>query len=154
MFGPEDEDWEYTKKHDLTDEELEEYLKYLREHPLFMKDVPEDISHNPNFEALQNLAFSDTPENIARSCNERGNGLYKKGPAILYYMREALKCYEDGIEAGGKEGDVNAKLYSNRALINFNLSMIFGFYGGRVGIYGYKFDGFFFLGLWFMIKIK
>lgn len=124
MFGPE-EDWEYTKQHDLTDKELEEYLQYLREHPLFIKDIPEDISQNPNLEALQNLAFSDSPENIAKNCNERGNAIYKKGSDTLYYMREALKCYEDGIEAGGKDVEVNAKLFCNRALINFKLSNFF-----------------------------
>lgn len=64
-----DDDWEYVKKHQMTEEELEENLKYFRNHPIFMKDQPEDISQNIEFQALQNLAYDDTPENVARNCN-------------------------------------------------------------------------------------
>lgn len=66
-----DDDWEYVKKHDMTEEELQENLTYFKNHPIFMKETPEDISKNPEFQALQNLAFEDTPENVARNCNVR-----------------------------------------------------------------------------------
>lgn len=64
-----DDDWEYVKTHDMTEQELEENIKYFKNHPIFMKEVPEDIAQNVEFQALQNLAFEDSPENVARNCN-------------------------------------------------------------------------------------
>ena len=69
MFAYDDDDWEYKKTHQMTEEEFQENLKYFKNHPLFMKDQPEDIDKNPEFQAIQNLAFDDTPENVARNCN-------------------------------------------------------------------------------------
>lgn len=123
-----DDDWEYVKKGDMTEEELESNLTYLKNHPLFMKEVPENIEENPEFQAIQNLAFDDTPENIARNCNERGNAIFKKNPDLLFYLREALKSYEEGIAIKCSDNKINVKLYSNRSLINFKLSKIFYYY--------------------------
>lgn len=53
---------------------------------------------------------------------ERGNALYKKGPDILYYIREAMKSYEEGININCKDNETNTKLLSNRTLINLKLS--------------------------------
>lgn len=64
-----DDDWEYVKTHEMTEEELQENIKYFKSHPIFMKEVPEDISQNVEFQALQNLAFEDSPENVAKNCN-------------------------------------------------------------------------------------
>ena len=63
------DDWDYVPTHKMTDDELEENLKYFKNHPLFMREAPEDISQNLEFQAIQNLAFDDTPENVARNCN-------------------------------------------------------------------------------------
>jgi len=68
MNSAEEDDWNYVPK-GMTDQEVEENIKYFRNHPLFMSEQPEDISQNVEFQALQNLAFSDTPENVARNCN-------------------------------------------------------------------------------------
>ena len=66
---PEDEEeWQYAPK-GMTEQELEENIKYFKNHPLFMREQPEDIEGNKEFQALQNLAFEDTPENVARNCN-------------------------------------------------------------------------------------
>lgn len=51
--------------------------------------------------------------------------MYKKGPEILYYVREALKAYEEGIEIKCKDVEINTKLLSNRTLINLKLSKNF-----------------------------
>ena len=42
----EDDDYFFgIEKHgDMTEEEFEGHLNYLKNHPLFMKDIPEDIS--------------------------------------------------------------------------------------------------------------
>ncbi len=69
MFANDDDDWEYVKTHQMTEDEFQETLKYFKSHPLFMKEQPEDIDNNPEFQAIQNLAFDDTPENVARNCN-------------------------------------------------------------------------------------
>lgn len=36
----------------MSDKELDDTLKYLEKHPLFMKEMPENIQDNPDLEAL------------------------------------------------------------------------------------------------------
>lgn len=37
---------------DMNEEEFEDHLHYLENHPLFMKQIPEDLSQNENLEAI------------------------------------------------------------------------------------------------------
>jgi len=64
----EDFDWVPTQK--LTDEEMEENIKYLQNHPLFAKSIdPLILQNNPDFEALQSLLYDDDPESLAAHFN-------------------------------------------------------------------------------------
>lgn len=53
----------------MSAEETEATFVYLKNHPLFMQEIPEDIENYPDLVALQHLTYDDTPENIAKSCN-------------------------------------------------------------------------------------
>lgn len=50
-----------------------------------MKEMPKDIQSNEMLLAMQNLLYDDTPENLAKHFNEKGNELFKKGPGKRYY---------------------------------------------------------------------
>lgn len=41
-------------------------MEYLSNHPLFLKEMPDNIDDNPDLAALQNLVYEDTPENLAK----------------------------------------------------------------------------------------
>ena len=57
----------------ISEEELDKNIAYLKKHPLFLKDIPENIEDNPELMALQNLMYNDTPENLAKSFNVCGD---------------------------------------------------------------------------------
>jgi uncharacterized protein with von Willebrand factor type A (vWA) domain len=50
MFDDLPDDWE--SKHRMTPEETEDITKYLKNHPLFMKEIPENIEDYPDLLAL------------------------------------------------------------------------------------------------------
>ena len=37
-------------------------FKELESHPLFMRDIPDDLHSNEHLEALQSLIYDDTPD--------------------------------------------------------------------------------------------
>lgn len=39
-------------------------FKELESHPLFMRDIPDDIEANERLEALQSLIYDDTPDSM------------------------------------------------------------------------------------------
>jgi len=121
MFGEEDDGLEFKLDRPLTQEEWEDNINYLKNHPLFMKDAtPEDLLKNETIQALQHIAYDDTPENIAKYCNDNANNMIKhrKGK---FYIAEALKAYDEGIEQNCNDDELNAKLHCNRALVNIKL---------------------------------
>ncbi|KAL4438075.1 hypothetical protein ABPG74_016854 [Tetrahymena malaccensis] len=119
LFDDMPDDWE--SKTRMTPEELEETTNYLKNHPLFMKEIPKNIEDYPELLALQNLMFDDTPENLAQNFKRQGNEHFKKGEGKRYFIRQALNAYTEGIEARSSEKDVNAQLHNNRALMNMKL---------------------------------
>ncbi|EGR34157.1 tetratricopeptide repeat protein, partial [Ichthyophthirius multifiliis] len=127
---------DYVSNNKMTEQEWEDTTNYLKNHPLFLKQIPENIENNPDLVALQNLIYDDEPENIAKNCKvkqkntqktttkkqkERGNDIFKKGTGKRYFIKEALKTYTEGIDAQGKDKEINAILYNNRALMNIQL---------------------------------
>lgn len=74
----------------MTPQECEETTNYLKNHPLFMKEIPTNIEDYPDLLALQNLFHDDTPENLARSHKEKGNEHFKKGAGKKYFIRQAI----------------------------------------------------------------
>ena len=65
------ENWK--PKNPMTEEEFNENLDYLQNHPLFMKKIPDEqeLEKNEQLQALQHIMYDDTPENIAKTCNVR-----------------------------------------------------------------------------------
>lgn len=64
---------DYEPKKRMSKEETEEAFEYLRNHPLFIKEIPENLELHPDLLALQNLSYDDTPENNAKALLARGN---------------------------------------------------------------------------------
>jgi hypothetical protein len=62
----------------MTYEETEEAFIYLKNHPLFLTEMPKNIEDCPELMALQYLAYDDTPLNNAKSINV--------GPIINYLL--------------------------------------------------------------------
>jgi hypothetical protein len=48
---------------------MNETTEYLKNHPLFMKDLPKDIESNPHLIALQNLIYDEDPDKLADNLN-------------------------------------------------------------------------------------
>ena len=44
--------------------DYEARLKELEAHPLFMRDLPDDVHANERLEALQSLIYDDTPDSV------------------------------------------------------------------------------------------
>lgn len=116
---------DYEPKHRMTAKETEEAFLDLQNHPLFMKDIPKDLEGHPELQALQNLQYDDTPENIAISLLEKGNEVMKAHPNQKYFIGKAYEIYTDGIEQDSGDGQIMAKLFSNRALISTKRSNIY-----------------------------
>ncbi|UKJ89885.2 hypothetical protein MACJ_003139 [Theileria orientalis] len=103
----------------------EEFLKELTEkyadidHPLFMDELPGDMSANPDLEALHKLlAEGETRDSIAQKYKEVGNEYVAEGKR---FYEAAISSYTDGIAAESKDPVVNSQLYSNRALVYLRL---------------------------------
>jgi tetratricopeptide (TPR) repeat protein len=115
MFD-DDDDWEYVPK-GMSDKEFDENVDYLKNHPLFTKEAPKDVSKIPGLEALQGLLYDDEPINLARHFNKKGNEYMAKG-LNKYTMKEALKSYEEGLLLEFDDDELKAKLSSNRAFLH------------------------------------
>ncbi len=63
-----DDDWEYTPK-PMSDKDFEENMEYFKNHPMFMKQLPADLSKNEHITAIQNLIYDDDPLSIAKALN-------------------------------------------------------------------------------------
>ena len=48
---------------------MEEITDYLKNHPLFMKEVPKDVDSNQYLSGLQNLIYDEDPDKLAESLN-------------------------------------------------------------------------------------
>ncbi|KRX08937.1 hypothetical protein PPERSA_09041 [Pseudocohnilembus persalinus] len=107
----------YHPKDKMPDEEIDKITQDLLNHPLFWKEIPKNFEENDHFKALQQIVYDDEPENIAKHSLQKGNEHFKKGQDKTYFMKLALEQYTEGIEANGRDKQVNAKLYNNRALI-------------------------------------
>ena len=60
---------DYKPEKNLTDKEAEEITEYLKNHPLFMKEIPENISDNEHLVALQSLIEDEDPTTTAETLN-------------------------------------------------------------------------------------
>lgn len=117
-LGENEKETEIKYHQGLPEKQFNENLDYLSTHPLFMKNLPENVTNNPELSGIQNIIYNDTPENIAKHFNELGNSYIKKECEFKYYIKEAMKFYNEGLKQNCKDNVLNSKLYSNKALIN------------------------------------
>ncbi|UKK02875.2 hypothetical protein MACK_002973 [Theileria orientalis] len=112
---------DHDDEYDISEEFLKELTqKYADiEHPLFMDELPNDMSANPDLEALHKLlAEGETRDSIAQKYKEVGNGYVADGKR---FYEAAISSYTDGIAAESKDDVLNSQLYSNRALVYLRL---------------------------------
>ncbi|BAM41853.1 uncharacterized protein TOT_040000233 [Theileria orientalis strain Shintoku] len=115
-----DDDDEYNISEEFLKELTEKYADI--EHPLFMDELPSDMSANPDLEALHKLlAEGETRDSIAQKYKEVGNGYVADGKR---FYEAAISSYTDGIAAESRDDVLNSQLYSNRALVYLRLGMI------------------------------
>jgi hypothetical protein len=50
----------------MTEEQIKKELEELESYPMFMTELPEDISNNPQLQAIQALQFEGTPDDVAK----------------------------------------------------------------------------------------
>eukprot|EP00834_Sanchytrium_tribonematis_P006952 NODE_567_length_5957_cov_0.651588.p2 type:complete len:303 gc:universal NODE_567_length_5957_cov_0.651588:4889-3981(-) len=91
---------------------------YLENTPLFMTELPENMSDHVELEAIQSLVYEGNPEEIAMNFKQKGNEQY-----TLKRYKEAIQYYKRGLEQTvGKELEIVLKLnlaQSHLMLSNF-----------------------------------
>lgn len=104
---------------------VDEKLASLDNVPLFMRDLPneKDKAADPGretsdvaLEALQNLAHSGSPEEIAQNFKDKGNQYYQGKR-----YSEAVAFYTQGLQAKPPPGALERTLRLNRAACNLEL---------------------------------
>jgi hypothetical protein len=50
----------------MTEEEIKKELAELESYPMFMTEIPDDISNNPQLQAIQALTYEGSPEVVAK----------------------------------------------------------------------------------------
>lgn len=96
-------------------------MNEIRDHPMFMEDMPRDISDNPHLLALQSLVYDgNTPEQMAEHFRTLGNDAFRSSTNAIS-SQNALACYTKGLEMEGKDLAVNSQLHSNRAAVSLRL---------------------------------
>mmetsp|Transcript_19887 Transcript_19887/g.42489 ORF Transcript_19887/g.42489 Transcript_19887/m.42489 type:complete len:389 (-) Transcript_19887:189-1355(-) len=96
-------------------------MNEIRDHPLFMEDVPSDISDNPHLLALQSILYDgNTPEQMAEHFKNLGNEAFRSSTNKVS-SQNALMAYTKGLEMDCKDNVLNAVLHSNRAAVSMRI---------------------------------
>ena len=99
-------------------------MNEIRDHPLFMTDVPSDprdIDNYPLLTALQSVLYDDqSPEELAEHFRKQGNEAMKF-QASRIALQNALTFYTKGLEMECKDDKLNAVLHANRAAVGLKL---------------------------------
>lgn len=96
-------------------------MNEIRDHPLFMEDMPRDINDNPHLLALQSLIYDgQTPEQLAEHFRKLGNEAFRSSSNHIS-SQNALMAYTRGLEMECKDEALNSQLYSNRAAVSLRL---------------------------------
>eukprot|EP00747_Dinoflagellata_sp_TGD_P163864 gnl/TRDRNA2_/TRDRNA2_183037_c0_seq1.p2 gnl/TRDRNA2_/TRDRNA2_183037_c0~~gnl/TRDRNA2_/TRDRNA2_183037_c0_seq1.p2 ORF type:complete len:416 (+),score=95.11 gnl/TRDRNA2_/TRDRNA2_183037_c0_seq1:99-1250(+) len=101
-------------------------MNEIRDHPLFMEDVPSDISDNPHLVALQNLVYGDeddpkSPEELALHFKKLGNEAFSMKDKTTIANQNAMMCYTKALEQECKDAALNSQLHSNRAAVSLRI---------------------------------
>ncbi|KAF9435498.1 hypothetical protein BGZ76_006157 [Entomortierella beljakovae] len=93
------------------------FLNDMEKVPLFMSSLPTDSDENPLLQALQDLAYDGTPEEVAENFKNQGNDMFKQGKK---FYKDALLYYTNGLDVDCKDDKLNETLYVNRAACNLH----------------------------------
>lgn len=92
--------------------------------PLFMTELPENAEDNIQLQALQQLLYEGTPEEVANNFREQGNERYKEAVTEkeakkkLVLLRDAVMFYSKGLEQSTLSEELRVTLLLNRAAAN------------------------------------
>lgn len=96
-------------------------MNEIRDHPMFMEDVPSDISDNPDLLALQSLLYDgQSEEEMAEHFRKLGNEAFRVSTNKTS-SQNALMAYTKGLEMECKDNVLNSQLHSNRAAVSMRL---------------------------------
>lgn len=96
-------------------------MNECRDHPMFMEDMPSDISDNPYLLALQSIVYDgQTPEQLAEHFKNLGNDAFRSS-TNKFSTQNALLAYTKGLEMECKDDAVNSQLHSNRAAVSMRM---------------------------------
>lgn len=88
------------------------------DHPVFMKEIPADISNNDHLLALQSIMYDDeTPESLALHFKNLGNEFMVVKPPTSISRRNALLAYTKALESESSDKYVVSQIHSNRAQV-------------------------------------
>lgn len=115
---------------------VDEVVSLMNRTPLFMTSIDaENAENNPELEALQAMQYEGSRREIAQEFREKGNEMAKAkrwGDGKEYYTKAlaALRIERQAGEADGEHEDeeerkVEEAAYSNRALCNLELRMVY-----------------------------
>lgn len=97
-------------------------MNEIRDHPLFMEDMPSDISDNPHLLAMQSMVYDgQTMEEMAEHFKKLGNDAFRMSPATPISNMNALLMYSKALEMECTDKALNSQLYSNRAAVSLRL---------------------------------
>lgn len=97
-------------------------MNEIRDHPLFMEDMPSNIDDNPHLLALQSLVYDgQSPEELAKHFQKLGNEAFRTVPHTPVSAQNALLCYTKALEMECKDEALNSQLYSNRAAVSLRI---------------------------------
>lgn len=98
----------------------ENWSEEMKNHPIFMNELPQDASDLPPLvEAMQQLKYDpdmNTSNELALSYKEDGNENFK-----YKKYRWAIDSYTEGIKQNCDDNELNSALYGNRAAAHFHL---------------------------------
>ena len=72
---------DYKPEKYLTDEEMEDITQYLKNHPLFLQKLPDNIEENEHLVALTELNEDEDPTEAAEALNVYQISNYRNKPA-------------------------------------------------------------------------
>ncbi|KAG0269327.1 hypothetical protein DFQ27_004011, partial [Actinomortierella ambigua] len=85
--------------------------------PLFMQNLTAEALDNPLIQALQELAYDGTPEEVAENFKNQGNECFKQGKK---FYKDAIDYYTKALDVQCSDDKLNETLYVNRAACNLH----------------------------------
>eukprot|EP00923_Selenidium_pygospionis_P035769 GHVN01062572.1.p1 GENE.GHVN01062572.1~~GHVN01062572.1.p1 ORF type:complete len:488 (+),score=130.21 GHVN01062572.1:73-1536(+) len=118
-----DDDWE------VNPEALRKLTEQYghQQHPLFLDELPADLSSDPSLAALHSIMMEDneTTESLTESFKQQGNDCFKEAVELNYKSRyqDAANLYTQGIQLACSDKQLMSVLYSNRANVMIKLAL-------------------------------